>query len=263
MPTSPTLAVLKFGGSVLGDGRSIPFAVAEISRHLERHDRLVVVVSAFKNHTDALQTAALALCAQPTPETLAFYMGLGELRTSGELALGLQAAGITATLRMPWDVWFLSSGSPLEAVPVAVSRHRFLDAFNHHRVVVFPGFIGRSQDGRPQLLGRGGSDLTAIFLAAELGAERCVLLKDAPGLYEWDPAPVGPRPRRYSRLSWNDAIALDARMLKPAHAEYARSRSVIIEVMAPGMPVSTIVGSDQSEFAPPDESEQTQPGSRE
>jgi homoserine dehydrogenase len=263
MSTSSNLAVLKFGGSVLGDARSIPFAVTEVKRHLEHHDRLVVVVSAFKNHTDTLETAALALCAQPTPETLAFYMGLGELRTTGELTLGLQAAGIGATLRMPWDVWFLSSGAPLEASPVAVSRHRFLDAFKDHRVVVFPGFIGRSQDGRPQLLGRGGSDLTAIFLAAELGAERCILLKDAPGLYEWDPAPVGPRPRRYVKLTWNDAIALDARMLKPAHADYARSRAVTIEVMAPGVPGSTIVGSDVSEFAPPDESEQTQRGTRE
>lgn len=248
MAVSRSLLVLKFGGSVLSDSRSIASAVGEISRHLSGHDRIIAVVSAFKNQTDTLQETARALCAQPAPDALAFYVGLGEMRSVGELTLGLQGAGIRATLRMPWDVWFLSNGSPLDAVPVAVSRQRFLDAFNEHQVVVFPGFIGRGADGRPHLLGRGGSDLTAIFLAAEFDAERCILLKDAPGIFEWDPAPMGPRPRRYSRMSWDDAVALGARMLKREHAEYARSRRVTIEVMAPGSSTSTIVGPGATEL---------------
>lgn len=248
MTASRSLLVLKFGGSVLSDGGSITAAVREISRHLPEHDRIIAVVSAFRNHTDTLERTALALCAQPAPDALAFYLGLGEMRSAGELTLGLQGSGIRATLRMPWDVWFLSNGPPLDAVPIAVSRQRFLDAFNEHQVVVFPGFIGRGADGRPHLLGRGGSDLTAIFLAAEFEAERCVLLKDAPGIFEWDPAPTGPRPRRYSRMSWDDAIALGARMLKREHAEYARSRRVTIEVMAPGSSTSTVVGPEATEF---------------
>ena len=115
--------------------------------------------------------------------------------------------------------------------------------------MVFPGFIGRGQDGRPHLLGRGGSDLTALFMAAEFGAERCILLKDAPGIFEWDAANGGPRPRRYSRISWDDAIALNSRVLKPAHVEYARARALTIEVMSPGQSRSTIVGAEASEFA--------------
>ena len=149
---------------------------------------------------------------------------------------------------MPWDVWFLSNGAPLDAVPVAVSRQRFLEAFSDHQRGGLPGFIGRGHDGRPHLLGRGGSDLTAIFLAAEFEADRCILLKDAPGIFEWDPAPIGSAPRRYSRMSWDDAIALGARMLKREHAEYARSRRVTIEVMAPGSSSCTVVGPEASEF---------------
>ena len=263
MQKFPSLVVLKFGGSVLTGRDSIPFAVQEVSRQLGSHDRIVAVVSAFKGQTDALERAALSLCGLPSPEALAFYMGLGELWTVGELTLGLQAAGIRATVRLPSDVWLLSNGPTLEASPVAVSGQRFQEAFEDHSVVVFPGFIGRGRDGQPHLLGRGGSDLTAIFLAAELGAERCVLLKDAPGLYEWDPAPDGPRPRRYERLSWDDAIALGARMLKPAHADYARARSVVVEVMSPGSSCSTVVGPDASRFAPPDEIEQSGHGTRE
>jgi homoserine dehydrogenase len=245
--SSQSLLVLKFGGSVLSNGDSITAAVEELSRHLQRYNRIITVVSAFRNHTDALERRARILCTKPATDALAFYMGLGEMRSAGELTLGLQGAGIRATLRMPWDVWFLSNGPPLDAAPVAISRQRFLNAFNEHNVVVFPGFIGRGADGRTHLLGRGGSDLTAIFLAAEFEAERCILLKDAPGIFEWDPA-MGARPRRYSRMSWEDAIALGSRMLKREHAEYARSRRVTIEVMAPGATTSTVVGPQASEL---------------
>src|SRR5512134_4134084 len=98
MAPSRSLLVLKFGGSVLSDGTSISSAVSEISRHLSNHDRIIAVVSAFRNHTDTLEQTANALCAQPAPDALAFYTGLGEMRTAGELTLGLQGAGIRATL---------------------------------------------------------------------------------------------------------------------------------------------------------------------
>jgi homoserine dehydrogenase len=260
--TPRSLAILKFGGSVLADTRSIPAVVDEISRHLALNDRVVAVVSAFKNQTDALQSTALGLCPSPEPDALAFYMGMGEMRAAGELALGLQGAGIAATLRMPWDVAFLSDGPPLEATPVAVSRKAFLDALEEHRVVVFPGFVGRGRDGCPHLLGRGGSDLTAIFLAAELGAGHCILVKDAPGIFEWDPAREGRRPRRYARISWDDASRLLGRVLAPAHVEYARSRSVTIEVKSLGASTSTAVGPVASEFDP-GEAEHSGRGSRE
>lgn len=261
--TSPTLVVLKFGGSVLANGESIPGIVQEITRYLSSYDRVIAVVSAFKNQTDAMESRARALCADPTPDALAFHMGLGEMRSAAELTLGLQGAGIKATLRMPWDVWFRSSGSPLEAIPVSMSAPVFLDAFREHRVVVYPGFIGRGRDGRSQLLGRGGSDLTAIFLAAELKADRCILLKDAPGIFEWDPSQEGQCPRRYAKISWDDAMRLGARVLRPAHVEYARSRSVTVEVMAVQTSRSTIVGPDPSEFESPENLQRLERGPRE
>jgi homoserine dehydrogenase len=256
--TSGSLVILKFGGSVLRESSDIPSVAREIGRYLSAFERVIAVVSAFKHQTDTLERAARALCPHPSEDALAFYIGLGEMRSAGELTLGLQAAGVSATLRMPWDVWLLSSGSPLEAAPVAVSQQRFLDAFHDHRVVVFPGFIGRGREGTPHVLGRGGSDLTAIFLAAELGAERCVLLKDTPGLYEWDPSPDGPRPRRYATMTWEDAIALGSGSLKPAHVEYARSRSVVVEVTAPGAAGATIVGAGASELVAHDSFERTE-----
>ncbi len=152
---------------------------------------------------------------------------------------------------MPWDVAFLSVGDALDATPVEVSKGAFLEAFEEHRVVVFPGFLGRARDGQPQVLGRGGSDLTALFLAAELGADQCILLKSAAGLYEWDPLRPGPRPRRYTRISWDDAMNLGGRVLRPTDVEYARSRSVTFEVTSLATADSSAVGAETSEFAPP------------
>jgi homoserine dehydrogenase len=248
MSSRASLLVLKVGGSVLSDRRALPSAVREVESRLESFERVIVVVSAFKNQTDVLEACARELCAEPAPDALAFLLGIGEMRSTAELALALQGAGIAATFRMPWDVWFLSGGPPLEATPVALSHHRFLEAFRDHRVVVFPGFLGRGRDGRSNLLGRGGSDLTAIFLAAEFRADRCILLKDAPGIFEWDPASAGPQPRRYTRMSWDDAMALGAQVLKSTHAEYARARGVTVEVTSPGSASSTVVGPGASEF---------------
>ena len=248
-----SLVILKFGGSVLTGRGAIPAAVREVTGYLREYDRVIAVVSAFKDQTDALESTALALCTRPGEDALAFYLGLGELQSTGELTLGLQSAGIDATLRMPWDVSFVSSGSPLDAVPIAVSRQAFHDAFQEHRVVVFPGFLGRGGDGRPHVLGRGGSDLTAIFLAAELGARRCIMLKDVPGVFEWDPTLDGPRPRRYARISWDDAAQLGGGWLRPADVEYAHSRGLKVEVMTPGSPVSTTIGPEASEFDSSDE----------
>ena len=249
--TLRSLVILKFGGSVLTDGHAIPAAVQEIARYLASYDHVVAVVSAFKNETNALQSTALALCPQPVPEALAFYLGLGEMQSAGALTLGLLAAGIGATLRMPWDVSLVSEGPPLDARPVSVSAQTFDDAFSEYRVVVFPGFIGRGHDGQPHVLGRGGSDLTAVFLAAELGAQRCIMLKDVPGVFEWDPAREGPRPRHYSKISWDDAAQLGG-ALRPVDVEFAHARAVKIEVMAPGTPICTTVGPDPSELDPPE-----------
>lgn len=251
--TARSLIVLKFGGSVLIDTGSIVTAVNEVSRFLNAHDRILAVVSAFRGGTDALERTALGLCADPAPETLAYYMGLGELRAAGELALGLQGAGIPATVRLPWDVSLVSSGSPLDATPVSVSRQAFADAFATHRVVVFPGFVSRGEDGRPHVLGRGGSDLTAVYLASELRADRCVLLKDTPGVFELDPVHAGWSVRRYRTLSWDDAARLGGRVMPASTVAFARSRRMTFEVTAIGEPRTTVVGAETSQFDPPAE----------
>src|SRR4030095_13038630 len=96
-------------------------------------------------------------------------------------------------------------------------------------VAVAPGFLGRHVDGAISLLGRGGSDYTALFLADKLGAVRCRLIKDTGGLYDRAPA-WHPAPRRYAALSWDDALRLGGGVVQPRALRFARERRLEFEV---------------------------------
>jgi aspartokinase len=108
-------------------------------------------------------------------------------------------------------------------------------------VVVAPGFVGRGPGGATSLLGRGGSDYTALFLAARLGARRCVLFKDVDGLYTADPA----RDRaalRYEAVTWRTAARVGGRVVQEKAVLYAEFERLAFEITAPGSGVSTRVG---------------------
>jgi len=112
-------------------------------------------------------------------------------------------------------------------------------------VVVVPGFIARTARGETVLLGRGGSDLTALFLAHELRASRCRLVKDVDGLYASDPKSViGTRPERYERLGWEDALNLRGEVVQMKALEFARENRLRFEVAAVGRAEGTVVGEE-------------------
>jgi homoserine dehydrogenase len=119
-------------------------------------------------------------------------------------------------------------------------------------VAVLPGFVGRDVDGRHTLLGRGGADLTALFAAHALGAERCRLLKDVDGIYEHDPAVRGRRrPRRYTALDWQGALRLDDCILQRKATQFAYRHRVCFEVGRAGSEKGTLVGAAESRLARP------------
>jgi homoserine dehydrogenase len=98
--------------------------------------------------------------------------------------------------------------------------------------VVVPGFVGRQDDGSISLLGRGGTDLTAIFVAHQLEADRCRLIKDVDGIFEYDPASSERRPRRYRTLSWADADQVNEGIVQPKAIHYAQRHDFAFEVAA-------------------------------
>src|SRR6185436_364106 len=124
--------------------------------------------------------------------------------SAGLVGLALDRAGIPASVLNPERIGLTTRGDVLDSEPHAVDAEEVARALEDRPVAVVPGFFGSLADGRTALLGRGGSDLSALFIAHALQA-KCRLIKDVDGLYESDPNKPGARPRRYAAISYDDA----------------------------------------------------------
>lgn len=245
------LTVLKFGSSVLGTERDYAAAVAGIQRHLQRGERVLAVVSALRGATDRLLADAHYFGPEPEPAATASLLATGESASAARLALALDAAGVEAALLDPGAMGLMTHGPLLDADPVAVDGDAVRRAMERSGAAVVAGFYGRDSGGGYALFGRGGSDLTALFLAQRLGARTCRLLKDVDGVYEHDPTSTGRAPRRYEQLSWDDALKLGSRVVQPKTLHYARRERIEFDVGKVGSPVGTHVGPGPSSWAPP------------
>ncbi|QDU86352.1 Homoserine dehydrogenase [Planctomycetes bacterium Pla163] len=228
-PRAPRdLVVLKFGSSVLRSTADLPRAVHEIYRALRDGRRVLAVVSAIGDTTDRLLAEARRLVERPSAPDLARLLAGGEREAAALLVLALDRAGLPAVALDPGDGCVRARGPVLDAEPVHVDLAAFARAFDAADVVVLPGFFAKGESGECVLLGRGGSDLTAVVVARALDADRCVLLKDVDGLYESDPALVGASgaaPRRFERVTFADAERLDARILQPKAVRFCASHA--------------------------------------
>lgn len=248
------LVVLKFGSSVLRSTDDLPRAVHAIHRHLREGRRVLAVVSAIGDTTDRLLQRAGALTERPTPVDLARLLAGGERESAALFALALERAGVRAATLEPADGCVRASGAVLDAGDVWIDRAAFERAFARAAVCVLPGFYAR-HDGTDGvcLLGRGGSDLTAVVCSHALGAQRCVLLKDVDGLYDRDPAEAreATPPKRYASATFDDAAALDGRILQAKAVAWAAARDARFEVGGDGAVEPTLVGAGASTFDPP------------
>lgn len=245
---SAPLVVLKFGSSVLRSEADLPAAVHEIYRWYRNGRRVIAVVSAFEGVTDALLARARATDPDPEPHALAGFVATGEAATAQLLTLALTRAGVPAHALDPWHTGLRVQGPPLDATPSALDATPLLWRLEERPVAIVPGFVGTGPDGLC-LLGRGGSDLTAVFLAQRLRAERCLLLKDVDGLYERDPALPGPRPRRYAEIPFDTALRLDGGIVQKKAIAFAQERGQCFEVGAAGSEEMTLVGAERVRLA--------------
>ncbi len=225
--------VLKFGGSVLRSRDDLPIVAGEIERFLGLGHRVVAVVSAFGGTTDALAEEARAIQEEPEGSAFAYLLATGEFTSAALLSLTLSARGVRAPVLGPHVIGLRTKGSGADSNPASVDAWTLTRALDASRAVVVPGFVGVGPAREHTLLGRGGSDLSALFIASQLGA-RCRLVKDVAGLYERDPAATGPRPGRYRTLGWGDALGLDGRIVQHKAVRFAQRERLAFEVGAIG-----------------------------
>lgn len=246
--TTQPIIVLKLGGSVLASEGSLPLAVHEVYRWLREGYRVVAVVSALNGVTDRLLSRARAFCPQPEEGAVAALLATGESTSAPLLSLALDRAGIPATVLNVHQIGLRVEGPVLDAQPVKLDASAVRWALDERAVAVVPGFIGVNEQGGISLLGRGGSDLTALFIGQQLGA-RVRLLKDVPGLFESDPAKPGPVPRLFEGLSWDEALALDGRIVQHKAVQFAKDHGQSFEVASLNGGRETVIGLAAATFA--------------
>ncbi len=236
-----SVVVMKFGSSILRGPADASAVASEIYREVRRGRRVVAVVSAFAGHTDRLLREARDLGLDHDNVLLPAYVAIGEEKSARLTAIACDRVGLSATALSIRELGIRAEGPAEHAEPVALKRAALLEALSHHQVVVAPGFAAIDARNRVVLLGRGGSDMTALFLASELGLGRVCLVKDVSGLYDREPG-AGQPVNRFARASFEDARRLGGRLVQADTLDMARSRAVEIELRAPGEDEGTIIG---------------------
>ncbi len=227
-----SLLVQKFGGSSVADAEKL-LHVAHIVK--EAHDAgndVIVVVSAQGDTTDELLRKAGELSTNPPPREADALLAAGEQVSAALTAMALASLGVEAVSINAWQAPILTDGVYGDAQIVTIPNGRIATEAARRRVVVVTGFQGVDGSGNVTTLGRGGSDYSAVALAAAFHAERCVIYTDVDGVYTADPR-VCRTARRLANVSCEDMYALaraGAQVLHDKCVRLAQTRGVMVEV---------------------------------
>ncbi|EON90957.1 aspartate kinase [Marinobacter lipolyticus SM19] len=228
------LLVQKFGGTSVGTTDRIQ-AVAEKVAHFRRegHD-VVVVVSAMSGETNRLIALANDIMEEPTPREMDVLVSTGEQVTIALLSMALQKLGCTARSYTGSQVRIVTDSSHTKARIKQIDEQRMREDLDAGRVVVVAGFQGIDESGNITTLGRGGSDTTAVALAAALKADECQIYTDVDGVYTTDPRVVDSA-QRLERITFEEMLemaSLGSKVLQIRAVEFAGKYNVPLRVLS-------------------------------
>ena len=224
--------VMKFGGTSMAGIERIRSVAARVKREAEAGNEVLVVVSAMAGETDRLVQLCKEAAALHDSQEYDVVVASGEQVTAGLLAMTLQNIGVKARSFMGWQL-MRASGVHGNARVEAVEGAMLGEALASGLVAVIPGFQGVSDDGRVATLGRGGSDTSAVAIAAGVKADRCDIYTDVDGVYTTDPRIV-PRARKLDRITFEEMLELAG-----VGAKVLQVRSVGLAMRA-GMPLRVL-----------------------
>ena len=204
-----SLIVQKFGGSSVRDRTHLLRAMEIVKRTWEAGDEVIAVLSAQGDTTDELLARDHELTDDVPPRELDALLATGETASVALGSIALHTLGVPAVSLSGWQVPILTDGVHGGANVTAVGAERIRRELEAGRVVLAAGFQGIDEMGDVTTLGRGGSDTSAVALAAFLGAERCIIYTDVDGVYTTDPR-VCPTARRLERISYDHMLRLAA-----------------------------------------------------
>ena len=237
--------VQKYGGSSLSTLEKVQAAAQRVSQLARQGTQVVVVVSAQGDTTDELIEKAKDVNPRGSAREMDAYLSAGEQLSASLMAMTLGAMGVPAVSLCGWQAGLLTDDIYGNARILGLQNDRILRELKKENVVVVAGFQGVNAGGDITTLGRGGSDTTAVALAAFLKADLCQIFTDVDGIYDRDPRRF-PDAQRFSEISYEKMLRLiqnGAQVLHDRSVELARAYNLKIEVLssATGAP-GTIVG---------------------
>ncbi len=229
---SLALLVQKFGGTSVGDVGRLQHVARRIVEVKEEGNEIVVVVSAIAGETDRLLQLAYQITETPNARELDVILATGEQVAIGLLSLAIQACGSKARSFTGTQVRILTDNVHTRARILNIDVERVRQALREGEIAIVAGFQGVNVEEEVTTLGRGGSDLTAVALAAALDADICEIYTDVEGVYTADPDLVSTA-RKLPRVAYEEMIevaSLGARVLQARAVEYAKNYNVSIHV---------------------------------
>lgn len=250
--------VMKFGGTSVGDVERIRRVARLVAAERASGRGLAVVVSAMSGETDKLVGLARAAGEGLHPDAFNdeydVVVATGEQVTTGLLALALRALGVPARSWQGWQIPVRSDAAHSVARITDIPAEALAAAVDAGEVAVIPGFQGVDPEGRVSTLGRGGSDTSAVAVAAALGAERCDIYTDVDGVYTTDPR-ITQRAHRMERISYEEMLemaSLGAKVLQTRSVELAMAKKVPVRVLSsfvePGDPNPGTIVCDEEDI---------------
>jgi aspartate kinase len=247
-----SLIVQKYGGSSVADAAKIANVARRVADSLRGHQRghqMVVVVSAMGKTTDGLVALAKDITARPDPREMDMLLATGEQVTIALLAMALQQLGVPARSFTGPQAGLHTDTAHTTARITRIDPWRVRQALDAGEVAVVAGFQGLTEQDEIATLGRGGSDLTAVALAAALKADMCEIYTDVDGVYTADPNIV-PDARKLARVSYDEMLemaSLGAKVLQSRSVEFAKKWGVPVHVRSTFKPdAGTLVTKEES-----------------
>ncbi|MDH5641706.1 MAG: aspartate kinase [Nitrospira sp.] len=226
------LIVQKYGGTSVGSIERIHRVADRVARTQQEGHQVVVVLSAMSGETDRLMKLAHEATPTPDERELDMLLSTGERVTIALLAMELRGRGVNARSYTGRQVGIITDSAHTKARIARVTADRIREALNDGVIPVVAGFQGINERSDVTTLGRGGSDLSAVALAAALKADRCIIFTDVDGVYTADPNIV-PAAKRIEKIAYEEMLemaSLGAKVLQTRSVEFAAKFNVPVEV---------------------------------
>ena len=229
-----SIIVMKFGGTSVADIDCIKNVAQKVVNQYKKNKKIVVVVSAMSGATDNLVNLTNQISEKRNLEEYDVVVSSGEQVTAGLLAMAITDLSVKSRSLMGWQIPIKTDETHYKAIIENISNTNIFTLLNNEEIVVIPGFQGVTSENRISTLGRGGSDTSAVAIAASIKAERCDIYTDVDGVYTADPRMV-PKAKKLKKISYEEMLEMasqGAKVLQTRSVALAMKNKLKINVLS-------------------------------